>query len=78
MNLHMSFQATTHFKQLDCEEEAQVDTHLADPGADLHVDVFMWYLVLIEMIRNVTEELLRILQLMKERLGDKHVLKKSL
>ena len=78
VNLHMSFQLTTNFEQLNREKEAQMNAQLPDPRANIHIDVFMWYLVLIEMIRDVGDKLLCVLQLMTERLGDKHMMKESL
>ena len=78
VNLHMSFQLTTNFEQLNREKEAQMNAQLPDPSANIHIDVFMWYLVLIEMIRDVGDKLLCVLQLMTERLGDKHMMKESL
>lgn len=73
--VHVAFKATAHFEQLDGEKEVQVDTQWADASADLHVIVFMWDFKLVKVIRNVTDELLRVLQLMKKGLGDEHLLK---
>ena len=73
--LHVAFKGTACFKQLDGQEEVQVDTQLTDACADLHVVVLMWDFKFVKVVGNVTDELLRGLQLMKKRLSDEHLLK---
>jgi hypothetical protein len=78
MNLKVSFQTTRDFEQLDSVKKAQMDAQLSNTSADLHVIVFVWDFVFIQVVRNFRNELFSCLELMQERLCDKHVVKKRL
>ena len=78
MNLKVPFQTARDFEQLDSEKKVQMYAQLSNGSADLHVIVFVWDLVFIQVVRNFGNGLFSCLELLQERLGDKHVVKKRL